>query len=1010
MNSTSPGVPGYETTRVLGAGRSTIVLARRVPDGREVIVKLLDPASEPVLPKWLDRRRRALLRLSREDAGLVPLLDHGTAPDGRSFVVTPWLALGSLQDQIDRGPTPWFPASKLVAEVARTVGRLHDDDIAIGDLRPSKVLLETADTPLVSVFGMATRRFDDGGPEFRAPEAGNDQPPTPAADVYSLALILCTLVLGRSPGRGEPVERFLTEVIGLVPARILDVLEHGLNDSLMNRYGGATAMYRALQRAIEAGPDDESDDGAPTIDRNGEASPVDLDELLATSAPSTVVAGAPDPLVPSGLQDIAFVGTPDEEPDAEADESGLGDDRLLLPAGLDDIVLATPEMRAAEQLPGDETTPFPDADADAIDHTWAPPTGEPDGTETIDLRDDRGAEADGPVAPGSEVGGGSDVAARPGADETLDDDTIDDLVDIGAVGRSVGTAAADAVDSADAIDTVDTGARSDDQTDRGPGGDGHQEHDGDELGSDDEIVDLTELFTRTHEFVYDPSAVTGGGPTDGEDGPDDDDGGAGPNGTNGHLGGSPAATTAPDANGHTIERAPDSIPVPPVQPVAIGAEAAGTAVGLDATTDDDGANAVLAPAPPTMPARPPLLAGDDDPTDVFEQPIEANGQRTTDLLDDPFGHTVGRTVGHAGSEAGGDGVVIEEEGSMPFAPPAPSEAIPFPNMGRVRTATDDHGLLARARVRLELFWFRNRRRVATLAALLGLASIVAVVLFFAAREIQSSTNSISTEGVPQPSLTTATTGVNYVSTDAPFVTDLPPTTATTVAPVRRRPATTAAAGPSSATAPPTSESTTEPPTTERATTTNPPPTDETTTTRRRRTTTQPTTTNPPTTDETTTTRRRRTTTRPTTTNPPTTEETTTSRRRTTTTEATTTTDVLPPTTEDEDPPDEDDGAAAAPALGQPTLVAVDGDSASITYRSDDCVATQFRLRGSDGSVQSGASSGYDAAVQCALAWNLDFNAGRGSELTPGVAYTLTVTVKNVADRTASARLDFTTPT
>ncbi len=354
MSSTSPGVPGFETINVVAEGPTSIVRARSLDDGAEVIIKLLDPASEPLLPKRFDRRRRALLRLSNSDQGFAALLDHGVATDGRSYVVVPSVPLGSLQDQLDRGPTPWFPASKLMATVAEAVGRAHQEEAALGDIRPSKILLKAADAPVVAAFGMASRRFDDGRPSYRAPEIDNDTPPTAPADVYSLALVLATLIAGRAKERNEPTEAFLTELVGLAPARIHEVLEHGLAESVTNRYGSGTAMHRALARAIDELPDND-------VGGERDSSPVDLDDLLDDAVPvlapavTTIEIRPTADGLPAGLDDIVLVGdsTTDHDDDGGDSDEGTEEDHLLLPAGLDDIVLVDPAFA------GDDTTPFP---------------------------------------------------------------------------------------------------------------------------------------------------------------------------------------------------------------------------------------------------------------------------------------------------------------------------------------------------------------------------------------------------------------------------------------------------------------------------------------------------------------------------------------------------------------------------------------------------------------------------------------------------------------------------
>ncbi len=965
MSSTSPGVPGFETINVVAEGPTSIVRARSLDDGAEVIIKLLDPASEPLLPKRFDRRRRALLRLSNSDQGFAALLDHGVATDGRSYVVVPSVPLGSLQDQLDRGPTPWFPASKLMATVAEAVGRAHQEEAALGDIRPSKILLQTADTPVLAVFGMASRRFDDGRPSYRAPETDNDTPPTAPADVYSLALVLATLIAGRAKERNEPTGAFLTELVGLAPARIHEVLEHGLAESVTNRYGNGTAMHRALARAIEELPDN----GAG---QERDSSPVDLDDLLGDPVPvlapavTTIEIRPTADGLPAGLDDIVLVGDgptdDDHDGDGDGDNDGgaVEDDHLLLPAGLDDIVLVDPG------LAGDDTTPFPLATV-----TATVTTTEADGSCGAGLDSDDGTDD------------GSDQPARPAGAK-------DEAIAIEATAVDEGLTIADVASVANPAPAAETNGAELDDTDTDADTDAGIDTDLDIDADDQDMVDLTELFTRTHEFVYDPAIH---GPTDH---PGDD---------HTHSGDDPPAARPPGdpgpvpSNTTTLIRSTGPVTVPSMDEDATPAVAERVnghpidglaADGLAADQMVDGLlvedESVLAPTPPQMPARatPPSL--DEDPTSIFPE----------DDLD----------AAPPWVEEGDLAVRPDSDGPPPpFLDPDRSEAIPFPNMNGVRNRIDDHSWQARAKTGLALFWFRTRRRVATLLALLGLAAIVAIVVLFAAREIQSVTTSVDTEGVPLP-LTTATTSANFVSTDAPFITDVPPSYQPTTASTARRRAATTTEAPTTA-APVTTTTaapTTRPPSTTVATTEAPPTTERerTTTTRRRR----PTTTER---ERPTTTRRGR----PTTTRAPTTTETT----RRTTTEVLPTT---PTTTNDDDDDDDDDGAqnddqrnrgrsraAVAPALSNPTLVSLSSTGASVTYSSDLCVATRFQLAGTDGSIQSGSSRGYEASIQCSSAWNLDFRGASG--LVPGVAYTLSLTIKGPLGQTASDSLQFTTP-
>jgi len=988
VSSTSPGVPGFETINVVAEGPTSIVRARSLDDGAEVVVKLLDPTSEPLLPKRFDRRRRALLRLSTSDQGFAPLLDHGVATDGRSYVVLPYLPLGSLQDQLDRGPTPWFPASKLMATVAEAVGRAHQEEAALGDIRPSKILLQSADTPIVAAFGMASRRFDDGRSSYRAPEIDNDTPPSAPADVYSLALVLATLIAGRAKERNESTEDFLTELVGLAPARIHEVLEHGLAESVTNRYGSGTAMHRALARAIDELPDND-------VGNDRDSAPVDLDDLLDDAVP--VLAPAVTTIefrptadgLPAGLDDIVLVGdsTIDDDPD-DSDEVAE-DDHLLLPAGLDDIVLVDPAFAS------DDTTPFPLDPVTTVetDNGADPPEDYPEAEAGTDDNNGDGGngEADDDEA----------ITETASHDEGL---TIIDLTTAASQPSSVAGNGAQTNDDTAAAAVVANGAEApdhdsdlekldlDDQDLDDPESD-------DPPDDDQDMVDLTELFTRTHEFVYDPAIH---GPSDHSS--DDHT----------HSGDDPPAARPPGDHGPTpsntttLIRSTGPVTAPSMDgdvsgadratvlaPDGLGTDGLGTdSLTTDGLTDDHAVEELLVddgpfltPTPPQMPARDGAPSLDEDPTSVFPED-ELDG--APPWVDD-----------------GDLAVRPDDNGSPPpFLDPDRSEAIPFPNMNGVRNRVDDHSWQARAKTGLALFWFRTRRRVATLLALLGLAAIVAIVVLFAAREIQSVTTSVDTEGVPLP-LTTATTSANFVSTDAPFITDVPPSfQPTTASTARRRAATTTTEAPTTA-APVTT--TTAAPTTTRAPSTTVASTEAPSTTERERTTTtrrgRPTTTER---ERTTTTRRGR----PTTTIP------------TTETTRRTTTEVLPTTSttsDDDDDDDDDDGAqedqrnrgrgqsraAVAPALSAPTLVSLSSTTASVTYSSDLCVATRFQLAGTDGSVQSGSSRGYEASIQCSSAWNLDFRGSSG--LVPGVAYTLSLTIKGPLGQTVSDSLQFTTP-
>jgi len=270
-------IRGIDEVEPLDVEGSAIFRGRQRTHNRQVAVKVLDPLQEPLLPRRFDIRRKALNRFA-EQPGVVPVYEVGSTVDGSTYLVMPYFRIGSLADQLSHGPTPWHRAAELVMQAARIVGRGHDLGVVLGDLKPSSILLADASSPLIALYGMATRRFDNGSPRYAAPEALRGVTPGPSADVYSLALTLAALIAGRPPNRGRPAPDFMAEVAALAPARIVDVIDQGLSENQANRYGTCNHLARALELALAAEP--EVSGGV-----EADADPIDWDSLLGPASP-----------------------------------------------------------------------------------------------------------------------------------------------------------------------------------------------------------------------------------------------------------------------------------------------------------------------------------------------------------------------------------------------------------------------------------------------------------------------------------------------------------------------------------------------------------------------------------------------------------------------------------------------------------------------------------------------------------------------------------------------------
>ena len=402
----------------LDESRNPVYRAMEAATGREVAVKLLDRLKEPVVPKWLDRRSRVLGSLARRDVGYAPAIEAGFLSSGEPFIVLPFYEDGSLQDLLARSAVSWERASRLIERACRVVAEAHDQALVLGDLRPSAILLDGFDTPVVAAFGMASFRFDDGTPTYEAPERAQRQRLTPAADVYSLAAVLAALVVGRPRQRDEATATYLRQVAEAAPAAVVRVIEHAMSERADNRYGDARLFGRALHDAAEragraAVPDDpttarsehadETGDGIGPGDgsANGEVAPpgstgearVEDDTRPTNDTPRRSVADAPD-LEPADWSTPSSTDAIDSTPD----QDDLAD--LLIDLGLADDERGRPSDAPAVGADGDQEADAPAATSAAgIDRPGADATVEqPPPPRAIDARPGP-AGADAPPPP-----------------------------------------------------------------------------------------------------------------------------------------------------------------------------------------------------------------------------------------------------------------------------------------------------------------------------------------------------------------------------------------------------------------------------------------------------------------------------------------------------------------------------------------------------------------------------------------------------------------------------------
>ncbi|MCX5268436.1 serine/threonine-protein kinase [Streptomyces sp. NBC_00199] len=221
----------YRLLAKLGhGGMGTVWRAKDETVDREVAVK------EPRVPDHLPERERdkAFERMRRE-ARAAARLDHPAVVgvhdvavvDGRPWIVMELVHGRSLGDALQEGTLGTREAARIGLEVLGALEAAHAAGILHRDVKPDNVLLGRYDRVVLTDFGIAqiegeTNLTDTGGfvgsPEYIAPERVLGRRPGPAADLWSLGVVLYAATEGVSPFRRSNTPATLQSVLNAAPA------------------------------------------------------------------------------------------------------------------------------------------------------------------------------------------------------------------------------------------------------------------------------------------------------------------------------------------------------------------------------------------------------------------------------------------------------------------------------------------------------------------------------------------------------------------------------------------------------------------------------------------------------------------------------------------------------------------------------------------------------------------------------------------------------------------------
>jgi WD40 repeat protein/serine/threonine protein kinase len=153
---------------------------------------------------------------SLSQPAIVPTLAFGEE-NGRPFIVMPFLPGGALSVRLAKGKLDFAEAVRIIQSLAPALDAAHALGITHGDIKPSNILFDAEQKPLLSDFGMTMFAESAAGQQsgviigplgYISPETATHQadPERIAAqDVYMLGVLFYEMVMGHLPYTSETV-------------------------------------------------------------------------------------------------------------------------------------------------------------------------------------------------------------------------------------------------------------------------------------------------------------------------------------------------------------------------------------------------------------------------------------------------------------------------------------------------------------------------------------------------------------------------------------------------------------------------------------------------------------------------------------------------------------------------------------------------------------------------------------------------------------------------------------
>jgi serine/threonine-protein kinase len=275
-------IPGYEMIRVLGkGGMGSVMLARRISDGRSVAIKTLLPevaVSEKSLKRFM---REIEVESSLSHPHIVGYIEHGTH-NGMVYLVSEYVdgMDASRYSKQQGGKLDYREVVMIMEQVLSALDYAHSHGFVHRDIKEQNILIQTGSHNYKSKltdFGLS-KSFRESGMSgvtvlgevagtiaYMPPEQIRDYKEVrPPSDIYAAGMTAYSLLTGRHAfdinaegGISEMLKAIfekpfvpIVQRVPYIPFEITSVIEKSIAKEVNARWSTAGEMRNALIRAL----------------------------------------------------------------------------------------------------------------------------------------------------------------------------------------------------------------------------------------------------------------------------------------------------------------------------------------------------------------------------------------------------------------------------------------------------------------------------------------------------------------------------------------------------------------------------------------------------------------------------------------------------------------------------------------------------------------------------------------------------------------------------------------